>query len=425
MAARRGGLLDGLLATNLRIIERTGLIGPGEIGKYRIRSDSFADSFLRSAETPAKPPLGHLFELAAGRQVAARRGQAVELSIVGEFLAETAGEVRRLLEIAGEKPFMTGLVAIRADRQRDGSWLTSCRRPDGRVAEFHSRALVLATGAHQPIERLYSERVAGAALLPRFAHKTIQSSDFLGRAGPKKMTELLGHREFPKVAIVGGSHSAIASAHLCLQGPRGISFGPASITVLHRSQLRLTYASPKDALADGYAAFGPEDICSKTGRVSPLAGFRCDSRDLLRRQWGLGGLQPDERLQLLRLEESQYAAANKILEEADLIVAALGYRPRALPLFDTAKEPLRLLCERGVGPLVDGRSRVLNAAGDPIAGVFALGLSAGYPLAGIHGESNFSGQANGMALWQGEVGEDLVAQILELNHSALLKAIPA
>jgi len=96
-----------------------------------------------------------------------------------------------------------------------------------------------------------------------------------------------------------------------------------------------------------------------------------------------------------------------------------------LPLFDTAREPLRLLCERGVGPLVDGRSRVLNAAGDPIAGVFALGLSAGYPLAGIHGESNFRGQANGMALWQGEVGEDLVAQILELNHSALLKAIPA
>ncbi len=425
LAARRAGLLDELLGANLRIIERSGLIGPGEIGKYRIRSDSFADSFLRSAETDVQPPLGHLLTLTAGRQVAARRGQPVELSTVGDFLTEIANEVRRLLEAADEKPFLTGLVAIRAERQRDGSWATVCRRADGRLTEFSSRAIVLATGAHQPMDRLYTQRVAGAPLLPRFVHKTIQSSDFLSRAGPQKMAALLAHREFPKVAIVGGSHSALASAHVCLNGSGAYTFGPASITVLHRSQLRLTYASPAVALADGYTAFGPDDICAKTGRISPLAGFRCDSRDLLRRQWGLGGMQPDARLRLLRLEESHYREANAILQDADLIVAALGYRPRALPLFDAAKQPIRLLCERGVGPLVDGRSRVLNSAGDPVPGVFALGLSAGYPLAGVHGESNFTGQANGLALWQSEVGEDLVAQVLELNRSALPAAIPA
>lgn len=48
-----------------------------------------------------------------------------------------------------------------------------------------------------------------------------------------------------------------------------------------------------------------------------------------------------------------------------------------------------------------------------IPGAFAIGLSAGYPLAGAHGERSFTGEANGFALWQSDIGEALVAAILE------------
>jgi hypothetical protein len=279
--------------------------------------------------------------------------------------------------------------------------------------EFHSSALVLATGAQQPISRLFDENVAGTPLLPRFADKTVQSGDFLSRSGSEEILERSAQRRLRKVAIVGGSHSAIASANFFMHGPHGIPFAPASITVLHRGPFRLTYSSRAEALSDGYDTFGLEDICPKSARVFPLAGMRSDSRELLRRYWGLGGLQPDDRLRLVSLEATRYAEADAILEEADLIVAALGYRPRALPLFD-GTGALRLLSERGASPLVDGCSRVLSSHGSAIPGVFAIGLAAGYPLAAVHGEPSFRGHANGLALWQSDIGQDVVSQLLEI-----------
>lgn len=422
VAARRGRLLEDLLKAELKIIERTDLVGPGEIGKYFIRSDSLADSFLKAVDPQANPSLLQLLKRSAGKQIDALRGNPVKLSIVGDFLTELAIEVRRFLQSMELNPFITGLEAIRAHRQRDGSWVTTCRRHDGGMVHFHSRTLVIATGAHQPVGRLFDEPVAGVPLLPRFAHKTVQSADFLSDAGLEKIAERLSDQSSPRVAIVGGSHSAIASAHACMQGSLGISFGPASVTVLHRGLLRLTYASAEEALSDGYDAFGSADICRKTGRVFPLAGFRSDSRDLLRRYWGLGGLKPDNRLRLMRLEESRYREANRVLEEADLIVAALGYRPRALPLFEGENKPLDLQSDSGTAPLVDINSRVLDSTGQPIPGVFAIGLAAGYPLAGVHGESSFTAQANGLALWQSDIGANLVSQLLDAIKTDAVKS---
>ena len=265
------------------------------------------------------------------------------------------------------------------------------------------------------MRRLYEEPVAGAPLLPRFPHKTFQSAAFFGPGGPKKIADALRGRDSPKVAIVGGSRNAITTAYLCLHDNSGIPFGSESVTVLYRKDFRLTYNSPAEALADGYDAFGPSDICLKTGRVFPCAGFRTYQRDLVRRHWGLGGLEPDNRLRLLRLKEDRYAEANDVLERADLIVAALGYRPRALPLFSDNQTPLRLFSEDGENPMVDKDSRVLDVAGRPIPGVFALGSADGYPYAaGGHCEPSFAGQANSLPLWQSDIGEGVISQLIAM-----------
>lgn len=415
LAARKLGALNELIASGVRIVERTDTLGSGELGDYRIRSDSFAESFLKPLDADAEPPLRHLLSTPAGAYVDARRGQPVELTVAAELLAEMAVELRGALRAEGADPFVTGAEILRANRRTDGAWLALCRR-GAEVETFVAWNLVLATGAEQPIRRLHEIEVAGFPLLPRFCGKTVQSAELLGLSGPKRLADALSGRGSPKVAIVGGSHSAFSCALVCLGSPSGSSFGPRSIAILHPEPLRSTYASPAEALADGFDAFGEEDICPKTGRVFPLAGFRSDSRELLRRCLGLGGQAREERLLLLRLETDRFAEANSILDEADLIVAALGYRPRALPLFDTGGQPIRFLAETGASPLVDVRSRVLDAVGRAVPGVFALGLSAGYPLAGTHGEPSFTGEANGLALWQGDIGEDLVRQLLERRH---------
>ena len=160
-------------------------------------------------------------------------------------------------------------------------------------------------------------------------------------------------------------------------------------------------------------------MCAKTGRVFPLAGFRADARDLLRRAWTLGGCGPEPRLRLHRLGGAAAdAEAARILEEADLIVAAFGYRPRALPLFEANGARIALGAEtNAAAPLVDGRSRVLGVDGAPLPGVFGIGRAAGYPLRGTHGEASFEGQANGLALWHGEVGAAIVRDLLAARVS--------
>jgi hypothetical protein len=96
-----------------------------------------------------------------------------------------------------------------------------------------------------------------------------------------------------------------------------------------------------------------------------------------------------------------------------VIVAALGYRPRTLPVHDESGAPIAL---RGGGldmqPLVDDLCRVVDAAGRPIPGLFGLGLANGFvPSGRLGGESSFVGQANGLWLWQNDIGALIVNQV--------------
>jgi hypothetical protein len=177
--------------------------------------------------------------------------------------------------------------------------------------------------------------------------------------------------------------------------------------------LRIFYPNVEAALADGYTEFGPDDICPISGRVFRLSGFRLDSRELIMRARGIGGRPAEPRLQLHRLGVDD-AASLELLDNADLVIAALGYRPRALPIFDEAGE--RVLLQSETGPqarLVDNYCRVADAKGDPLPHLFAIGLAAGFvPYGKLGGEKSFRGQANGLWLWQNDVGALIADAIL-------------
>src|SRR4051794_4713265 len=69
-----------------------------------------------------------------------------------------------------------------------------------------------------------------------------------------------------------------------------------------------------------------------SGRLFRLAGFRLESRELVMRALGIGGGPPEPRLRLHRLEgQESCTVAQRLLEDADLIIAALGYRPTYWP----------------------------------------------------------------------------------------------
>ncbi|HEY0265202.1 MAG TPA: hypothetical protein VGC16_00530, partial [Rhizomicrobium sp.] len=74
---------------------------------------------------------------------------------------------------------------------------------------------------------------------------------------------------------------------------------------------------------------------------------------------------------------------------------------------------IRLLAERPGQPLVDGQGRVLDARSRAMPSLYGIGLAAGFAPPG--GEASFSGQPNGVWLWQNEAGTVIARHLLGLR----------
>jgi hypothetical protein len=286
------------------------------------------------------------------------------------------------------------------------------RLADGHEFDQLARNVVIATGGHQPLDRLAVQQVAGASLADLAGDRLVQSDEVLTLGGFGKVADLLAGKRDPRIAVIGGSTSALTTVALLLKSRPALALGAGGITLLHRRPLRPFYHSVEAAHAEGFTDFGPDDICPVSGFVYRLAGFRLEARDLVLRMLGVDGRSPDPRVALHRITGDADREAQAILRGADLVIAALGYRPFALPVADAGGAPLPLAASLGK-PMVDGHCRVVDAAGAPIPGLYGIGLAAGFvPWGPLGGEASFRGQANGLWLWQNDVGLMIVEGVL-------------
>ncbi len=411
-AASKAGRL-GDLARDLVLVDRGDTLGSGRLGNYAIASDSTAQSFLSAVENNPEPALAALAGHPSAQAIDAWRDRlGVPLATAGPFLAVTGERLGAIVEGHGGS-ILKGHEALSARRGDDGIWSVRLKRlSDGHEFDARARNLLLATGGHQPLDRLVRQQVAGVSLVERVGDRLLQSDEVLALGGLDRVADLLSGKRAPLIAVIGGSTSALSAVALLLRSRPGIPFGAGGITLLHREALRPTYASVEAAQADGFTDFGSDDICPLTGMVYRLGGFRLEARELALRMLEVDGRAPDPRVALHRIARGSDPDALAILDRADLVVAALGYRPRALPLRDAAGAPLPLAIDAG-GDLVDGRCRVMGADARPVPGVYGIGLAAGFvPSGALGGEASFRGQANGLWLWQNDVGRLIVDQLL-------------
>ncbi len=396
------------------MVEQAGSVGEGTIGHWCINSDSTAFAFADCLAGPADSELAPLRNHPLTKEFLEVGDGTVPLGRASEFLSLVGQAMNHVVATSSNGRVLTGFKAISTRRTANG-WLTLIRAvDDGRERMIDSRNVVLATGASQPIERLRREVVAGVNLVERCGERLLQSGDVVNIEGFRAVAaRLAALGRPPRVVIVGGSTSAAAVAHALLNRMPEVTFGPGGLTILHRRELRIFYPNVEAALADGYTEFGADDICPLSGRVFRLSGFRLDSRELIMRARGIGGRPPEPRLQLHRLGVDN-AASVALLDNADLVIAALGYRPRALPVFDEEGTAVPLQSETGPqARLVDNHCRVVDASGNPIPNLFAIGLAAGFvPYGKLGGEPSFRGQANGLWLWQNDVGAMIADAIL-------------
>ena len=327
------------------------------------------------------------------------------LRVTGERLAELTRD--------GGGHVLTGHEVLGARRGPDGLWQVRIKRlGDGHEFDQLARNVVIATGGHQPLDRLAAQHVAGAPLTELAGNRLMQSDEVLTLGGFDKVADLLAGKRNPKIAVIGGSTSALTTVALLLKSRPALALGAGGITLLHRRPLRPFYHSVEAAQAEGFTDFGPDDICPVSGFVYRLAGFRLEARELVLRMLSVDGRTPDPRVALHQITGDDDEGARAILRDSDLVVAALGYRPFALPVAEADGTPLAL--GAGLGkPMVDKHCRVVDAAGAPIPGLYGIGLAAGFvPWGALGGESSFRGQANGLWVWQNDVGLMIVDGVL-------------
>lgn len=409
-AASKQDRLTELARAGLVVVERSHRLGEGELGRYAITSDSTAETFLSAVKGNTHPEIAALESHPVGEDVARHAGSlGVPLVEAGPLVRETGARLGAIVAREGGT-VLTGHAALGATRGTDGLWRVQLRRTsDGATIEQVARHIVLATGGRQPLDRLAAMRVGGVPLVAAHGHKLLQSDGVLRVGGMAQVADLLRDRPAPRIAVIGGSTSAIATVVLLLKS--ALPLGAGAVTLLHRRPLRPFYPSAEAARAEGFTDFTPEDICPVSGFVYRLGGFRLEARALVLRMLGVGGRVPEPRLALHRIAGEDDPAAAAILDEADLVIAALGYRPIALPLHD-ATGSIALAADSG-GALVDRHCRVVDANGVPVPGAFAIGLAAGFvPWGAMGGEPSFRGQANGLWQWQNDVGQLIVDQVL-------------
>ncbi|AOW22984.1 aminotransferase DegT [Sphingomonas melonis TY] len=418
-AASKQNRLVPLVEAGLAIVERGPRLGAGALGGYAIRSDTTAETFLSAVKDNPHPDLAALAQHPAARLMERYIGE------LGAPLADTAP----LLEATGERlgtivrthggSVLTDHEAQEVRRTADGRWATRVADGHGATRTILSDRIVVATGGYQTDEQVAAKRVAGMPLGVMAGRRLMRSDIVLRQGGIAAVQERLRACRAPRIAIVGASTSAIAAAVLLLKSQPGFAFGAGAITIVHRQPLKPFYPTIAAAHAEGFHDFDENDICPVSGFVLRLAGLRLESRELVLRMLSLGGRTPDPRVTTHHIAGDHDAAARAIIEGADLVIGALGYRPRCVPLIGVDGMPLSLAHHVG-RPMVDRHCRLLDATDRPVPGAYGIGLSAGFvPWGRLGGEASFRGQANGLWLWQNDVGQMIVDQLLEPEARAV------
>ena len=415
-AASKSGRLADLARSGLVLVDRDDRIGAGRLGRYAITSDSTAQTFLTAVRDNPCPTLAAIADQPVAHAVD-RHAEALGVQLVeaGPLLRATGEELARLVSAEGGT-VLRGHDVTGATLGKDGLWRVHLRRlSDGHCFDQLSRAIVVATGGHQPIDRLVAAEVAGARLLDLAGDRLLQADDVLALGGMETVGDLLAGVRAPRIAVIGGSTSALATVALLLKRVPAFPFGAGGVTLLHRRPLRPFYPSVEAAHADGFTDFGPDDICPVSGFVYRLAGFRLEARELVLRMLEVGGRAADPRVRCHRIAPGTDMAAQTILRDSDLVVSAMGYRPYGLTLNDASGARMALAADAG-SPMVDKHCRIVAADGAPVPGAFGIGLAAGFvPWGRLGGEKSFRGQANGLWLWQNDVGQMIVDQLLDTD----------
>ena len=400
--AARNGVLGDWLDAGIAVVEQSESLG-GSMGRYALNADTLGGTFLECLDGPrCEPELVALRRHPATIALSNWRDRLPPLELAGRFLDKLGVALRAMFRRHPRSLLLTGATAMQLKLQYDGT-VTALIAHRGRQCEISACSAVTAMGGVQ--QAAWSEiEIAPGVHLGRWRQKLLESDALLVRGGVELVARRFAGKREPRAVIIGGAHSAFSSAWLLLHHLPGVAFGSGGIRIVHRSGLRIFYPSREAAVLDGYT-FDEDDVCPATGRVFRLAGLRGDGREICRRMCGLGGLQQEDRVVAHAVAALDRRELTGLLDAADVIVCATGYRLKTIPVLDADGTPIPLA---PLPPSVDHKSRLLTADGDALENVLGVGLGSGFkPWGTMAGEASFTGQQNSLWLYQNGLGRSI------------------
>lgn len=397
--AARNGALGAWLDRGIAVVDRRDTMG-GVIGQYQLNADTAAGTFMECLHGGTEDlPLAALRDEFVTRELADCREQAPPLPLVGRFLRRLGGVLAAELASHPRSRFLGGLSVTGLRGCRDGTLVAQLTSPRGERVAVHAASAVLALGGRQTSWR--GMDLQPGVRLDGWQRKILSSDMLIASGGAELARRLLAGREKPLAVVLGGSHSAFSAAWTLLERVPGVSFKAGGVRLLYRTPPRVFYPSRTDALADD-CSFSESDVCQATGRVHRLGGLRGDGRQLWRRLRGRGDMPPEHRAVAEPMDALGPAALRSLLDAADIIVPAFGYRLTTVPIHDAEG---RFITLARTGPAVDSDARLLTADGTPLPNVFGVGLGSGFrPWGAMSGEELFQGQQNSLWLYQNGLG---------------------
>ncbi len=411
------GLLSNLLEDGVAVIENSNKIGGGSLTKYDINSNTLAKVLLEAFDTVDSRCLFlEYMDKNNINNISNIKDHYIPCREMGLFLNELGEAVSSIFNKYKNSHIIRNSKLESINLKSDGSQ-EIIYSSSGKSKSIKSLNTILTLGAEQPLDSLKKKFITGNIQLEKYESKVIPSSYILKKDNTARQLILKKlNVKHPRIVILGGSHSAWSVAWFVINRFKSwlnktINLNPASIIIAHRSNIKLFYNSADEALSDNYVFNQNTDICSLSGRVNRFGGLRGDAFDLAKECIisGEGG----SLVNLVSLTNSSEKRIEAILDAADIIIPAFGYRARTVPIFDNTGNFIPLKFD-STGLVIDEHTRILKEDGGVLNNILAYGLGAGMRTSQkVGGESALSGRVDGIWLFQNDVGRVAINTLLK------------
>jgi UDP-N-acetylglucosamine 2-epimerase len=391
------------------VIEKTAGLVSGTITSYQINSDTLSDVFLECLGGKIWEELDLDVLQPEIDLIRSFQGKSIPLHLLKGYLSKLGELLEKKLANTQGCELMMNTSAEGIQQLSDGTFKIKLSEKKNHL---YANRVIVATGGSPNLNTsgLFGKEIS----MPPYQKKTIHSDVLLkGNISPVQQKQI---QTASKIIILGGNHSAFSAAWYLLQerpdAPNDF------IKIWGTTKPTIFFTNQKEAMEAGYTDFNEYDICPATQRIHRLSGLRMDGRELFMRMMGLGNYPPEPRVSL-NLFNNQVKKLTAELEEADLIINAMGYHFNMLPLLDPHGLPVHLMGKTS-GHWVNNRCEILDINNCPIPHLFAVGLGTGYiPTGELGGEPSFMGQTNGIWYYQHALAEMVLKQLANENSTSL------